>query len=180
VLTNEQAQMDQRIGIDIGNVLTKRDTDIRPFGEDYLNVQPCDGAFEAVTILAEIAGPSNIFIISKCSLENQKKSLEWLEYKNFFSLTGVRQEHVYFCLKRSDKRTIAENLQLNYFVDDRWTVLTHLLTLDSIRKMYLFCPVPEEKEAFMKGYTGEQIMFVESWEEIVDDLKSLINSYTDR
>lgn len=172
--------MDQRIGIDIGNVLTKRDTDIRPFGEDYLNVQPCDGAFEAVATLAGIAGPSNIFIISKCSLENQKKSLEWLGYKEFFSLTGVRPEHVYFCLKRSDKRTIAKNLQLNYFVDDRWTVLTHLVTLDSIRKMYLFRPVPGEKEAFIKGYTGEQIMLVESWEQIVDDLKSHINSYTGR
>jgi hypothetical protein len=175
MLTGEQIQMDQRIGIDIGNVLTKRDTDIRPFGEDYLNVQSCNGAFEAVATLAEIAGLSNIFIISKCSLENQKKSLEWLEYKEFFSLTGVRQEHVYFCLKRSDKRTIAENLLLNYFVDDRWTVLTHLVTLDSIRKMYLFRPVPAEKEAFIKGYTGEQIMLVESWEQIVDDLKNHIN-----
>ena len=73
-----------------------------------------------------------------------------------------------------------ENLQLHYFVDDRWTVLTHLVTLKSIRKMYLFNPVLVEKEAFMKGYTGEQIMLVESWEQIVDDLKSHINSYTGR
>ncbi len=161
-----------KIGIDIGNVLTQKDTDIHPFGEDYLRVRSCDGAFESVGILGELVGPSHIYIVSKCSRENQWKSLDWLKKTHFFALTGVPQEHVFFCLHRSDKRKIAKDLQLTHFIDDRWTVLRHLVTLDSIQGMYLFRPVHDEKESFMKNYTGKRIIIIDSWPQLVNDFRS--------
>lgn len=162
--------MNIKIGIDIGNVLTQRDTDIRPFGEDYLNVSAYDGAFEAVEKLVEWFGRKNIFLVSKCSLRNQEISKAWLVHKDFFDITGVPPENLYFCEKRHQKRGIAEEHQLNYFVDDRWSVLRHLDNLDSIKELYLFNPFPSEKTQFESEYRGNKIIVVESWLQIIDDL----------
>ena len=77
--------MKLRVGIDIGNVLTQRDTDIIPFGDDYLDVPVHQGAFEAVAKLTESFGNENIFLVSKCSARNEEKSREWLVHKGLFS-----------------------------------------------------------------------------------------------
>ncbi|MBI3162166.1 MAG: hypothetical protein HYZ23_06635 [Chloroflexi bacterium] len=159
--------MDVKIGIDIGNVLTQRDTDVAPFGKDYLNVPAYEGTFESVGKLVEWFGGTNIFLVSKCSMLNQRMSREWLFHRNFFKTTGVPFENLYFCEKRHQKRIIAEEHRLNYFIDDRWSVLRHLDDLDLMNKLYLFNPFPEEKSAFESEYTGEKILMVESWAEII-------------
>ena len=165
--------MNSKIGIDIGNVLTQRDTDILPFGDDYLDVPVHEGTFEAVAQLAKWFGKENVFLVSKCSAHNEEKSREWLVHKGFFTITGVLQENVFFCETRYQKRSITEAHQLNYFVDDRWSVLRHLDDLDSIKKLYLFNPFPHEKAQFESEYRGDKIMFVESWQQVMDDIDSI-------
>ncbi len=162
--------MNSKIGIDIGNVLTQRDTDIRPFGDDYLDVPVHEGAFEAVAKLVEWFGKKNILLISKCSAPNEEKSRDWLVHKGFFTITGVLQENVFFCETRYQKRGIAEAHQLNCFVDDRWSVLRHLDNLNSINKLYLFNPFPDEKTQFESEYRGDKIMLIESWQQVMDDI----------
>lgn len=163
-------EADLKIGIDIGNVLTQRDTDIHPFGEDYLNISAYEGAFESVKKLVEWFGRTNIFLVSKCSLSNQNISREWLIQKDFFTTTDVPLENLYFCEKRHQKRSIAEKHRLNYFIDDRWSVLRHLDDLDLINKLYLFNPFAAEKARFESEYTGDKTIIVESWSEIIDDI----------
>ena len=62
--------MNIKIGIDVGNVLTQRDTDGRPFGNDYLKVSAYEGAFEAVTKMVEWFGRTNVYLVSKCSFHS--------------------------------------------------------------------------------------------------------------
>jgi hypothetical protein len=162
-----------KIGIDIGNVLTQRDTDGRPFGEDYLSVGIYEGAFESVTKLVKLFGRENIFLVSKCSARNQESSRDWLIQKGFFKTTDVPHENVFFCETRHQKRGIAKTHQLNYFIDDRWTVLRHLDGLDSMKRMYLFNPFPKEKTQFENEYRGDKIMMVESWRQIMDDIERI-------
>lgn len=162
--------MNQRIGIDIGNVLTERDTDLRPFGKDYLNVSPCEGAFIAVSRLAKLFGNNNVFIISKCSLQNQVLSKDWLIKKGFFDITKVPTENLYFCERRIQKRDIAEKYHLNFFVDDRFSVLRHLEDLVSMKGLFLFNPFQEELDLFEREYNGKKIVVVETWQQVIDNI----------
>lgn len=163
--------MEQKIGIDIGNVLTQRDTDMRPFGRDYLQVPAYPGAFEAVTELTNWFGKSNIFLVSKCSPRNQALSKDWLIQKGFFTSTGVPTENLFFCEKRIEKRGIADEVGLNYFIDDRWSVLQHMANLPLIERLFLFNPFPDEETRYENEYRGEKIIQIDSWEQILVHIK---------
>ena len=172
-MPDETGSMDRKIGIDIGNVLTERRHEgFKPFAQnDYLSVRPMDTAFCSVKRVAGILGRENIYLVSRCSEENQCKAREWLYSWSFFDATGVPEENVRFFLHRPEKKDIAEYLQLEYVIDDRWSVLSHLLQATSIQKMWLFDPFDAEREEFSR-YAGDRVTIAGSWHQIVEEIRS--------
>lgn len=156
-----------RIGIDIGGVIIAQDTDEPDlfFSNDFLRAKPFPDCFEIIRLLIEKFGKENLFIISKCGEKIQRKSMEWLEHNQFFSITGFLPEHIHFCLERHEKAGIADRLQLNVFIDDRYTVLKHLLSLEQIERLILFCP-NETEQGLNKSNPNNKILQVSSWGEV--------------
>jgi hypothetical protein len=163
--------MGHRLGIDLGNVLTERRGEgFKPFADDaYRFVRPSDGAFQAVKSLVDILDENNVFIVSRCSIQAQDRARDWLDVWEFHDITGVPRDNVRFCLERPQKKLIAKELQLTHFIDDRWSVLIHLLDLHHIEKLYLFQPFPDEQSSFSREELN-RVQMVEEWTQIVSDL----------
>lgn len=51
------------------------------FGVNYLGTPMIEGAFDVIKFLIEKFGKENIFIVSKCGENVQKKSMHWMENK---------------------------------------------------------------------------------------------------
>ncbi len=161
----------QRIGIDIGRVIIGSDTD-RPdliFTNKYLEAPEVPEATVSIAQLVKHFGQQNVFLVSKCGAQVQQKSREWLKYHEFFDKTGVSPANLRFCLQRHEKRGIAKKLVLNYFVDDRYTVLKHLVGLKNIRQLYLFNADKKELASF-KGSGCTDIIITSSWPQALADL----------
>jgi hypothetical protein len=156
-----------KIGIDIGGVIIAQDTDEPDlfFTNSFLNANPFTNCFEIIKKLINFYGKENIFIISKCGEKVQKKSLEWLEHKNFFSFTGFLSSNIYFCLERHEKASIAEKLNISVFIDDRYTVLKHMLISTQLQRLILFCPSESELELSLKN-PNDKLLKLDTWEEV--------------
>ncbi len=128
-----------RCGIDIGRVILAEATDKSDSlfsRENYHNASFNPGAFEAMRLIVDMVGESSVFLVSKCSPIIQDRTSEVLRNNNFFKTTGVSEDNVYFCEKRSQKAEIAHRLNLTHFVDDRLGVL-HSMP-DSVEYRFLF------------------------------------------
>lgn len=112
-----------KIGIDIGNVIIGGEgQDTSFFTDNYLSTPEVPGAIDSIVALKE-AG-HEISLISKCGDEVRNKSLWWLDYKEFWSKTGlVDCEDVYFVYHRMDKFPVARALRLDVFIDDRQDII---------------------------------------------------------
>ena len=111
----------KRIGIDIGNVIVGgggEDTSF--FSDNYLKTPKIEGSFEAIRKLAE---DFDVWLLSKCGQTVQDKSLAWLLYHDFYSITGVNPEQVLFCRQRNQKAGIAKNMGFRVFIDDRTDII---------------------------------------------------------
>ena len=140
----------RKIGVDIGRVIITGDTD-EPnqfFGENYLHTPQVEGAFESIRYLVERYDVHNVFLVSKCSLPTEKRTLNWLAYHSFFDKTNIRKEHVFFCRERIGKKAICEENEISCFIDDRFSVLKHLININAFEKAILFSPNKEELELF--------------------------------
>ncbi len=159
----------KKIGIDIGRVIISGDTDVPDqfFGAEYLNVPPVAGSFEAIREIIEDYGPENVHLVSKCGERVQMRSLRWLNHLNFFGKTGCLPNHVWFCKERKDKKKICDRLRINIFIDDRFTVLNHLLHLD---KLFLFKPNQKELQKFNNFQRKNNVIVVESWGEVIESV----------
>jgi len=122
------------------------------------------GVIEALRRLRERFG-DRIFLVSKCGKEIQKKSLHWLEHHDFYSNVGMRPSDVHFCRERHEKAEICRTLGITHFVDDRLEVLSYLVQLPKIEKLYLFRPRSEEVLAFKRFLT--KVTLVNSWQHLV-------------
>jgi len=158
------------IGIDIGRVIISGDTDIpnQFFSEDYLSVLPVNQAFDAIRQIVEKYGSAKVHLVSKCGEQTQQRTLHWLDYHQFFEITEVLRSQVWFCRERHQKQGICETQGIRTFIDDRFTVLQHLLELD---RLLLFCPSEKELEAYDKAGKPSRVQIVEGWEAA---LKALI------
>ncbi|MBK7875290.1 MAG: hypothetical protein IPJ77_06000 [Planctomycetes bacterium] len=152
-----------RIGIDIGRVLVESDTDPARsfFGANFLDARAIPGAFEAVAALARLHGAESIHLVSKCSPSTQVRTRQWLAHHAFHAQTGVPPEQVHFCLQRHAKRALCDAHGLTAFVDDRFSVLEHLLHLEHL---YLFRPLPRERAAWAASPHRERVRLAEAWE----------------
>lgn len=153
------------LGVDIGGVIIDRindNTDTSFFTENFLRTTPVSGVFVALRTLVDTHYGDRVFLVSKCGQAVQAKTFQWLDHYDFYRLTGIRRDHVYFCRQRSEKAGICKDLGITRFVDDRLEVLGTLLDLD-VR--YLFQPRPEEVKKF--AHFADKVITVQSWKEIV-------------
>ena len=170
--------MNIKIGIDIGNVIIGGDTD-RPdifFTDDYLDCPPIQDSLESIANLSKVVGPENVHLVSKCAPRVERKSIDWLRHRDFTGLTGIAEGNLHFCRKRKEKRKLSDQLGLNYFIDDRYTVLMHLLDLPEMRRMYLFRAWGDEETAYEEAGRPGNVVRADSWEAVTADLGPLLQS----
>lgn len=173
-----------RIGIDIGNVIIGSDTDDPDqfFGDRYLQAPEVHAAFQSIAELVRVSGRHNVLIISKCGPFIQKRSLEWLSHHDFFNRTGFHRENVHFTLHRHEKAPLCDRLNIDAFIDDRFTVLEHMLPLvadNRMRQLYLFAPDEDEhtlyrKHAESSALAQRAIHRVPDWDGVQNHLLKII------
>lgn len=156
------------LGIDVGGVIIGRGDDKNDtsfFSDSFLKTPAMDGAFEAIRKLTDDFGQSHVFIVSKCGEKVQKKTLQWLKHHDFFRTTGMREDHVKFCLERAGKAPICERYEVTHFIDDRLEVLGQLTT---VANRYLFHGKPREVEQFVEHLSA--VIRVESWDDVLKEV----------
>ena len=151
------------LGIDIGYVLIAGGNEI--FTDKFLSAPAVPGAFETVRELVEKRFGANVHLVSKCSYNMQRKTREWLKDHRFYELTGVSQDHVWFCYERYQKDGICQRLGITHFIDDRLEILGSLTTVGNL---YLFQPRTREVQQFAQYLI--KVKQVNSWAEIAREL----------
>lgn len=132
--------METAIGIDVGGVIIDKDrndnSDTSLFGANYLNALAVPGAVDAITRLN--AGPfkGRVWIVSKCGINIEQKTREWLRHNEFHLRTGVPEQHLRFCRERNEKAPIAKQLGLTHFVDDKLEVLHPMYQIVTNRMLF--------------------------------------------
>lgn len=161
--------MELVFGVDVGGVIiaaSNENTDTSFFSENYLHSRPTEAVFESIArIVHERFGPNRSYIVSKCGKRVQEKTLEWLEYNEFYRQTGMLPGCERFTRTREGKAPICEELGVTHFVDDRLDVLRHLST---VRHKVLFQGHQKELRKF--AHLLPTVTHVESWPEVVDVL----------
>jgi hypothetical protein len=115
------------LGVDYGGVICSR----VETGGRFL---PIEGAFEALRRLRPKF--DKVVLVSRVDAGQDEKIVRWLNWHRFWQQTGISDEDLYFCAKRSDKAAICRRLQVTHFVDDRSEVLWHLR--EDVNNLYLF------------------------------------------
>ena len=158
------------LGVDIGNVIINHrltdKSDETLHEERYSTIPATEGVFDAIKKLNDEKFHGNIFLISKCTEWAQEKILAWLEDNDFYIKTGVKKENVFFCRERSEKDKICKDNGINYFVDDRLEVLSHMT--ETVPNLFLYQPKQEEVDEFKEFLP--KVTRVESWEEILEKI----------
>lgn len=156
------------LGVDIGNVITQGGNEM--FTPNFLESKQMPGAFDSIRQLVENRfGPERVYLVSKCGINMQIKTAEWLRYHSFYQHTGVQEKNLHFCLNRDGKTPICQKFGINIFIDDRLEVLSHLLKL----------PPPAIRCLLFQGRANEVARFdtfissvtqVNSWREVLREL----------
>lgn len=157
---------DPVLGIDIGGVIMDKvndQTDTSFFSDNYLRTTATAHVMEAIRKLAIYKFKQRIFLVSKCGVKVQEKTLNWLDYHRFYTRTGVGTNKVHFCRERADKAKICEELGITHFVDDRLEVLSYL---DTVGTKYLFQANQKEVDQHKKHLP--KVVRVESWLEVLE------------
>jgi len=155
------------IGIDIGGVvIAKSDerSDTSFLGGNFLLTPAVEGAFDSIARLHSIGGYRCI-IVSKCGPSFQSRTKQWLAHHDFYRLTGVAEEDVHFCVRRSEKAPICRALGVTHFIDDRLDVLDPML---EVRYAYLFQPNAKDEGRWWKWHLhGSSIHLCRDWGEVL-------------
>lgn len=126
-------------------------TDTSFFRANYLDTPEIEDAFSSLMVLTEAGFV--IYLVSKCGMNVQEKSIKWLEHNQFFKRTGVRIENLRFCRTRPEKAQICTNIGANYFVDDRLEVLSYL---NDVQHLFLSNAVDKEASFIRHGIKKAQ------------------------
>jgi len=149
------------LGIDIGGVIISYSPD--NFGVFH----PVPGVFEALKRLKEEKFGEKIFIVSHAGESMERLMLWWLNSHDFYNITGIRFENVYFCRKRMEKARICKNFGVTHFIDDRKEIL-HYLHQAGIPNLYLFGGNRQEPEVF--DQVLPHVTTVESYTQFLEKL----------
>ncbi len=135
----------ERIGIDIGNVISTHDTDTP--GVQRITLVEMPHAAQVIARIAEDFKPENVFLVSKCGPKVQIRTRRWLQETRFCERAGIDPLHVIFCIHRKDKARIADELKLTHFIDDRLEVLSYMV--NAVKRLIAFNPTENEKRQFL-------------------------------
>lgn len=153
------------LGLDFNRVIIDDKTELIRTGK--LNVSSVPGAFEAVARLVQLFGSENCFVITNCNPKAQNREIaeqntyDWLYNNDFFGKTGFCPENVFFSDDTRTKAMIAEDLRINYFVDDKVAVLG---SMTKVLHRILFNPRTFEMELNRDLLSGD-LHIVKDWQE---------------
>ena len=156
---------DYKLGLDVGGVITDRANDNTTnsmIGRNYLKATAVPDSFRLIGLLNERAFQNQVYLVSKCQEEMERKIREWLKHHNFHEETGVPEDHLKFCRDLSDKLPICTELGITHFVDDRLEALSYLV--GQVRKLYLFNP--KEKEMAKWRNILKHVKTTDNWPEL--------------
>lgn len=122
-----------RVGVDIGGVIIDGSGDDTMFTDFFLTTPPVEGAIEAVT---DLVRRHEVWLISKCGLIVQRKTVAWLRHHDFFSETGLHPSRLIFVRKRVEKAPVARELHLDVMIDDRPDIIESMI--DVVPRPILF------------------------------------------
>lgn len=163
--------MGEALGVDIGGVIiagSSASADTSFFGPNYLATPAVPGAFAALAELVSQKFGDRVYLVSKCGQRVQGKTLDWLSHHHFYQRTGIFPHHVRFCRERSWKASIAGELGITHFIDDRLEVLGYL---EEVANLYLFQPQAKEVQEHRQHLHRVQV--VDSWDEVSNAILGL-------
>lgn len=158
------------LGVDVGGVIIDRvndGTDTSFFTDNYLNTTAVPGAFDVLRELVDDRFGENVFIVSTCGENIQRKTIHWFNHHRFHQRTGILRSHVHYCRERREKAGICERLGITHFIDDRLEILG---SLKAVGGLYLF----RGRDSEVKQYTQHlhRVRPIASWQEVEKELLS--------
>ncbi len=127
-----------------------------------------DECVEGMRHLVSVFGPEHVFIVTKATASVRRDIEGWLVHQDFYDRTGVMPMNVFFCTERAQKGTIAAELGLTHFIDDRWSALKHMPGCEAL---YLF---PNDSDHSVptrhRVGGGGNLLSVRTWDEVLHDL----------
>lgn len=108
-----------KIGIDIGKVIIGGNPgdDTTFFTDQFLDTPEVTGAYKSVAALRK---KHEVHFVSKCGLNIELKTVDWL---NEYGYASMLEGRTHFVRRRELKAPMAEALQLDIFIDDRIEIL---------------------------------------------------------
>src|SRR4051812_32180025 len=92
-----------RIGFDLGDTLVHGDTHHNGQGTSDKVFYP-----HALQVVRNcVKSSAGAYIISKVDEQQRLRALELLDKSNFYAITGMPKENVFFCARRDQKGVIA-------------------------------------------------------------------------
>lgn len=129
-----QENVAANLGLDIGRVILRQDTDLHE-RLDFNKMVYLPDALEVIPQLVRHPNISDVYLISKCGPVVEEGTKDFFKRTNFYKQTGIVEKNVFFCRKREDKAPIAASIGITHFVDDREDVLRFM---NSVMHKYLF------------------------------------------
>ena len=137
--------MKTRVGIDFGNTIGEVEDE-----------HPALGAYDMIRHLVHKFGDDNVFIISKAKPAMETRIREFLERTDFYNACGgFRRENVLFVVEYEEKAKLVEALGINLFFDDHVKVVTTLVTLPSIERIFWMHTGVREIQRIPKGFRSK-------------------------
>ncbi len=156
-----------RIGIDFGGVVIpiSKDDSVKDEifyenrGLTFRNTPPFPNALDTIARLYD-RYHGNVWIVSKATQPTRERVLAWMKFNDFFSITGLKRDHIFFCDKRPQKRDHCIELGITHFIDDRVHVLD--IIKDVVDNLYLFGPQK------MTSHVLRWATLVKDWDEVAE------------
>ena len=149
------------LGLDIGRLILQNDTDTDVPRGERRPFRRVEGSFEGVRELKD-RFDGQVALVSKCGGVTQIRTRECFDHTQFYEVTGVNPNHVFFCEERKGKAAICDYLGVTHFADDRLQVLGYL---HSVKHRYLFNA--REQEIRENYQHLPYVVQVANWEELL-------------
>ena len=107
----------------------------RQFSEKFLDTHPHTNALSRIRDLVKMF-TGEVWIVSRAGQRVEALTRKWLLEKDFFAVTGLKKDHLLFCLERLEKEPICRDLGITHFVDDRIHIMQVLR--NTVEHLYLF------------------------------------------
>lgn len=173
--------MDEILGVDVADVIIDRrigransNEELFFLSDRFRETPAVTGVFDGLRRLREERFGDRIHLICKAGKPDEgkfapnrieRRNRAWFQHHDFFTRTGIDPSHVHFCLTRSMKAEICRSLGVTHMVDDRLEVFAHMAFMPH---KYLFRPREDEIRA--RAQLLDQVIQVETWEELLCEL----------